>query len=131
MKFEWEDYLKLAHQLFDEHDIYLEESSYRTSISRAYYSVFNMAKNHLMNLGTELSNSGYIHKQIPLIFKDLSEKEDDTSKKKKLIRISNELSILRSTRNNADYDNEIIKLNNVAKAALIRADKLKETIHSI
>lgn len=131
MNFNWEEYLKLAHRLFDDHDNYLEESSYRTSISRAYYSVFNLAKNYLINIGENLSNSGYIHKQIPLIFNNLSEKELDNSKKKTFIRISNELSILRRMRNDADYDNEIIKLNNVAKAALIRADKLKDTLYSI
>lgn len=42
MTFDWNDYLRLAEDLYDSPQT-SEEASYRTAISRAYYSAFHLA----------------------------------------------------------------------------------------
>ena len=131
MNFNWEDYLKLAHHLVDENNNYLEESSYRTSISRAYYSVFNMAKHHLIDSGEKLSKGADIHQQIPLLFESLSKQAQDKNKQRGLTRISIGLTILRRLRNKADYDDKIKELSKEATGVLIRAENVKDIIISL
>ncbi|MCW6168950.1 MAG: HEPN domain-containing protein [Thermoplasmatales archaeon] len=133
MTFEWSEYLDLAIRLNNEAkgNISLKEALYRTSISRAYYSCFNLAKNYLISAGKVLSRTADAHKEIQLILEDMSIFEINSVKRKDLIEISNELAVLRSFRNKADYNNSINKISMIAESTIIRAIKIKKLIERL
>jgi hypothetical protein len=59
MSFDWANYLRLAEDLAAKAD----EASLRTAISRAYYSIFNVAYERAeKNLGRKPASSGSHHK---------------------------------------------------------------------
>ena len=65
-----------------------------------------------------------VHRDIQIIFEDLSQQESDKNKKRNLAEISNELGILRSSRNKADYDKNVSGIDKKGEAAVIRAEKV-------
>ncbi len=92
MSFDWGEYLRLAKSLARTSN----EAELRSSISRAYYAVFNTARRIIVNKGL-----GYLptwshkdHKKVPEIFE----------KYLKAVEISEGLKRLRNYRNKADYD---------------------------
>lgn len=133
MTFEWTEYLNLAIKLNSDakSDFLLGEAMYRTSISRAYYSCFNLARNYLISIGKVLSKTADVHREIQVILENMSNLESNSDKRKDLIEISNELGILRSSRNKADYNNTINKISMMAESTIIRADKIKKLIESL
>ena len=72
------------------------EADRRTSVSRAYYAVFNHVKPILENIGVTLSFDASAHKKIYryLYNSGLDEVED----------VADHLNSLRTKRNDADYD---------------------------
>ncbi len=133
MTFDWIDYLNLAVQLERDakDDNSLVEAKHRTSISRAYYSSFNLAKKYLSENGETLSKGAEVHREVQSIFEALSSQERDENRKKKLIEISSELGILRSFRNKSDYDSTISGIDKLAEASIIRAQRLEALIREL
>lgn len=133
MTFDWVDYLNLAVDLEKEatNGSSFGEAKRRTSISRAYYSSFNLAKNYLISNGETFNRSAEVHREIQFIFENLSMKERDCDRSKNLIKISNELGILRSARNKADYDNTVSGIDKLVQASLIRAQNVEALVKSL
>lgn len=133
MTFDWVDYLTLAKIPREDanNPNSLREARLRSAISRAYYSAFNMAKDYLISLGNRFSGSAEVHREIQNIFEHLSENERDDNKRRNLVEISNELGVLRSSRNKADYDKIVLRIDKMAEAALIRAGRVYELIKSL
>lgn len=131
--FDWIDYLNLASDLENEAKCgnSLGEAKRRTSISRAYYSSFNLAKNYLISTGVTFNRSSEVHKEVQFHFEDLSRKEKDSNKRKNLIEISNELGNLRSARNKADYNDTLPRVDKLGQASLIRARKIESLVKSL
>lgn len=62
MAFGWEDYLSLANDLSKEQN---NEAALRSSVSRAYYAAFNLAKDFLSQKGIVISeNKASIHNEV-------------------------------------------------------------------
>lgn len=126
MTFDWTDYLNLAKTLETDAKNHnpLGEAQMRSAISRAYYSAFNIAKDYLISIGKRFNGGAEVHRDIQIIFEDLSQQESDKNKKRNLAEISNELGILRSSRNKADYDKNVSGIDKKGEAAVIRAEKV-------
>ncbi len=133
MTFDWVDYLNLAVYLRGEakNDSSMNEAMHRTSISRAYYSSFNLIKNCLISMGEILGRGAEVHKEIQTIFEDLSKQEMDSIRRRNLIEISNELGVLRSFRNKADYNNAVFGMDKLVEASIIRAQKVKALVQAL
>lgn len=128
MNFNWKSYLEFAQNLLDEVrsswgqevDLSMQEAKMRSAISRAYYSVFCLVRNHLRDVEgyNELINlKTDVHKYI--IDEILLVSQDQT-----FINLGKDLRSLRLLRNKADYDDKI----NGLFADLTKALKLGNTI---
>lgn len=133
MTFDWGDYLNLATSLAKETVDYdlMKEAKHRTSISRAYYSSFHLAKNYVISRGKIVSKGAIIHKQIREIMEDLSSHEMENNRKEILNKISNYLHTLRSARNKADYDDTVPGIEKLAQASIIRAREINALIQQL
>jgi len=115
MAFDWKEYFELASDWVEE----TNEAYYRSSVSRAYYSVFNVL---LQNV--KITEKVDKHKKLIEILKDeflhhLIEFEIETAE---LVLIGNEMEWLRNKRNEADY-NSRIKIDK--KIAIEAIEKIK------
>ncbi len=90
--FSWDEYLKLAQQLA----VQTDEASKRSAISRAYYFVFQVARDRATRNGLSLPYSGSVHKMTWDCF---ASSPDPECKKLGLLGLR-----LRDRRNKADYD---------------------------
>jgi len=106
MSFDWAEYLKLANSLIFEPKEQSEEARLRSSISRAYYSVFCRSRvraGFVINLGSD------VHKSVIEKYKNSSVPREKLAGKR--------LDELRRLRNEADYDaNKIIANQNAQRA---------------
>ncbi len=70
----WTEYLNLAIKLNNDAkiDVLLKEAMYKTSISRAYYSCFNLVKNYFISIGEVLSRTTDVHKEIQVFLESMS-----------------------------------------------------------
>lgn len=94
MSFNWNHYNDLANDLINQKRTSgIEEACYRSSISRSYYSVFNIIRNFLENNGHTIPNRQAHSKVIEILKKDSSYKP-----------IGVKLERLRDQRNIADYN---------------------------
>ncbi|KPJ64922.1 hypothetical protein AMJ44_11920 [candidate division WOR-1 bacterium DG_54_3] len=98
MKFNWCAYLDLAEELAGKAVLSSQEARFRSAVSRAYYGVFCLARNHLKKQGCPIPETGEAHKIVPKIFRD---KKDRLCK-----RISSHLDRLRRDRRDADYEDQ-------------------------
>ena len=107
MKFDWSGYLDLANELAivsDRDSVKTIEAKLRSSISRAYYAAFCLARNYLRDYldDTRLSKArvDYVneHQYVAEEFKNYD------SRNTNMIEIGKSLSRLRALRNKADYD---------------------------
>jgi uncharacterized protein (UPF0332 family) len=101
MPFNWISYIELAKELLEGQrgkDPY-QEANLRTVISRAYYGVFCIARNHLENNGIEVPqvDAHKFVREIYIASKGISES-----------RIGENLGRLLRRRNIADYENDPI-----------------------
>lgn len=136
MKFDWSSYLKLAETLFDEvtnssrqsNSSSMDEAKIRSSVSRAYYSAFCLARNYLRdieghtNLKTDkVSIHEYVIKQLGI------------SKDKDRRYLGECLSRLRGLRNEVDYEDYIASHLLIAKAkqTLKDANKVIELLNEL
>jgi hypothetical protein len=60
MPFDWREFLIIAHELRNQ----ASEGAQRTSLSRAYYYVFNLGLNHATRLGFRSTRNSPLHKQL-------------------------------------------------------------------
>lgn len=106
MSFDWKYYVYLAEDLLNRP----EESCYRSSISRAYYGVFCLARNKKGYKGYTGTN---IHWQVINEYKNSSDKNEQ--------EIGRILDKLRKSRNDADYEDDKLIVKGVAERALFSA----------
>ncbi|MDJ0616066.1 MAG: HEPN domain-containing protein [Calothrix sp. MO_192.B10] len=131
MKFNWLEYYDLAKELADDTSAIncensannpksqISEAKLRSSISRAYYAAFCLARNYLRDvlhdprLSKARSGDTNEHQYVADEFKNYNK-----GKNKKMTEIGNDLARLRQLRNKADYDDTIFNLKKEAKLAL-------------
>lgn len=111
--FPWKDYLTLAQKLMEDGG----EPSYRSSVSRAYYCVFNLAKRKAGVVERDEAHKKVIEKlkKSPL---------------KSLRTAGGILDGLRKTRNDADYEASVLFTRRHAEDALSAASNLISSLNS-
>lgn len=115
MTFAWVEYLELADALFTNRGMFAdEEACCRASMSRAYYAVFCAARNYATtNEGLQLRRTGDDHQRVHRHFEHGPSRDH-----RNLGRL---LSLLRRSRNRADYDDEMLQVEWNAQLTLDRA----------
>src|SRR5579859_5246477 len=93
MPFDWPEYLALAEELSKRE----EESCVRTAISRAYYFVYHLARQRLIDNGFVIAPGVPTHKQV---WEKFQSSPDFRCRK-----LHDLGRILHDKRNQADYDN--------------------------
>lgn len=112
MTFEWRDFLVLAEELA----VREEESCQRSAVSRAYYAAFCSARDAIREEGVVLPKSGSVHRVI------WSQFEKASASHRRRIAILG--SRLRHSRNRADYDVAVARVEDVAADAIADAGQL-------
>lgn len=98
MSYNWQEYITLSEYLKNNPCSGYEESCYRSSVSRAYYGVFGIARNFLIKNGATIPREN-THKFLINEYKNSA----DVLRKK----IGKNLDLLRRYRTNADYEDDI------------------------
>jgi len=116
--FDWSEYLSLAEELVEKSSLAAsEESRLRSAMSRAYYSAFCTARNHLRDQeGHAIPTDGKVHSYVLDEFMNSTDKTWN--------RIGIRLDQLRIDRNKADYNDQIPKLAPQAKMDVKLAQKV-------
>jgi uncharacterized protein (UPF0332 family) len=112
MSFDWKDYVDLAEDLLNR----AEESCLRSSISRAYYGVFCIARNMKSYRNYKPKKGENIHWIVINAYKNSSD-----GKEKNIGRI---LDKLRKSRNDADYDESRSIDRNLAQRMAVSAKQI-------
>lgn len=129
MSFDWQKYLYLAKELAGNpvKNMESDEAKVRSSISRAYYAAFNIAKDFAFNSSQppdrDAENN---HREIRVWF------QSRTNKQYK--RIGVDLNRLRISRNKADYERDMGLLKGSKEAndhALKTAERIVTNVHSL
>ncbi len=113
----WREYIVLADELAERGS----EAAKRSAVSRAYYGAFNPARRWLeANVGPIGSRAA--HKQVWDAFGISALASEGTRDKWEAV---GELGdYLRTLRNQADYDDDMLKLDLRAPEAMIRAERI-------
>jgi len=112
--FNWAEYLDQAGRLDADGD----EAGYRSSISRAYYSAFGLARRRLREVeGIKVPNTGRAHDYVWRIFSDSSPDVKRTA-------IGADGRRLRYRRGLADYDDVVADLALLSKECLADAQRV-------
>ncbi len=112
MPFDWKTYQDLAEELRLRDD----EASKRSAISRLYYSVFHQSKNFLIDIEDyDYSENKEPHAQVWNEF---------IRKGKTFKSIGENGKRLRNIRNDADYKDEIIRLDDVLETSFRTANNV-------
>ena len=127
MKFDWSEYLNLANQLVN---VETNEAKQRSSISRAYYGAFCLARNYLRDyLGyTRLSRRDFdvnVHQYVAEEFNKFDPKN------KRMVEIGRDLGRLRNFRNKADYEDTIFSLQKDTQMSLQLAQNTIDNINRL
>ena len=94
MSFSWNDFLILAEKLANHPDPTVDEASFRTATSRAYYAAFNESKDYAVRkLGFAPTKGPDVHKLLRITFENSG-----------MTEIAHSLDRLREWRNACDYD---------------------------
>ena len=96
--FDWPDFLTLA----DELSRRPEEACLRTSISRAYYYIYHLGRQRVLDNGFIVNHYGDSHRQVWEKFEN-----DPTPDCKKLAILANQL---KDKRQRADYDKPYVRI---------------------
>jgi uncharacterized protein (UPF0332 family) len=112
MSFDWMDYVKLAEELLNR----AEESCYRSSISRAYYGVFCIARNKKINRNYDPKDRKRIHWVVINAYKNSSDVNEQN--------IGLILDKLRKSRNDADYDDSKLIGKRLAERIVLKAKEV-------
>jgi uncharacterized protein (UPF0332 family) len=127
MKFDWSEYFNLANQLVT---VETNEAKQRSSISRAYYAAFCLARNYLRDYQgcTRLSRRDFdanVHQYVAEEFNKFDPKN------KRMVEIGRDLERLRSFRNNADYEDTIFSLQKNTLMSLRLAQNIIDNINRL
>ena len=127
MKFDWSEYFNLANELIKTD---ANEAKQRSSISRAYYAAFCIAKNYLRdNLGDpSLSKKNpdiNLHQYVAKEFREIDPRN------KKMTEIARDLTLLRTLRNNADYEDTIFSLQKNTQMSLQLAQNIIDNVNKL
>ncbi len=109
MSFNWRDYVSLAEELSNR----TEESYLRSSISRAYYGVFCIARDRK---GYKKYPSSDVHWKVINEYKNSGDKTEQD--------IGRVLDKLRKSRNDADYDESRLISRDLAERMVISAKQI-------
>lgn len=128
MSFDWGEYLVLAHELARRgRELRLgagREARLRASLSRAYYAVFCLTRNHLRdNEGRRIPASGEAHGYVTMV---LSSSTDPSR-----IRVGHDLDQLRRYRNAADYQDDVRGLESLVSDGLVIAQRIAATLRTL
>lgn len=116
MSFCWENYIDLSEELINlAQNNPMEKAFLRTSISRAYYGVFCIARNYLKNNKNITNSSPEPHKFVIEILKNSQDSSEQI--------IGQYLATLRKERNLADYEDNYQVTTNKANLMLISANQ--------
>ena len=117
MSFDWSSYLTLAKELSNKVDEFPDqEAVYRSVVSRAYYSVFCLARNYVRDVDRSEFH-GNAHKEL----QDYLKNHPHRPRKK----IGNQLRDLHQHRLKADYDDDLGEQpQNKASRAVALANKI-------
>ncbi len=127
MKFDWSEYLNLAQELATSN----EESKLRSAISRAYYSVFCLARNYLRDIEQDprLSrNKTYDINDHQYVAEEFIY---NRSKSQKITEIGRNLTRLRKIRNQADYEDTIFQLQKEVVRSLSLAQDIISALREL
>lgn len=127
MKFDWSEYLNLAQELATSN----EKAKLRSAISRAYYSVFCLARNYLRDIEQDprLSrNKTYDINDHQYVAEEFIY---NRSKSQKITEIGRNLTRLRKIRNQADYEDTIFQLQNEVRMALSLAGDIISALREL
>ncbi len=105
MSFEWSDFLPLAEELTAVDLNANREACLRTAISRAYYAVFGIARQHARTLRLVTRQSAAEHGEIATFY---TKRYGETGEK-----IAIALGRLRNRRNAADYDDDFADVEDI------------------
>lgn len=119
MSFDWKDYVSLSEELA----IREEKSCLRSSISRAYYGAWCIARNKKGYKNYKSKDKENIHWVVINAYKN--------AKKKTLRKVGWNLDELRTARNDADYDEEKQVKKELAERMLILAKGVLEKLESV
>lgn len=125
MTFDWLEYLRLAQELAGQVvSPPNQEAKLRSSVSRAYYAAFCMARNYLRDI------EGY---SIPLGVEAHTYVRDEFKRSSDRVRrkIGNNLDRLRIYRNEVDYDDSVTGLSSTVTMTLMLAQQVTSMLKVI
>jgi uncharacterized protein (UPF0332 family) len=125
MMFDWYQYLVLAEYLYDNRDNFPDrEACLRAVISKSYYAAFCLARNYARDFDRlDLDESAQDHGSVK---KHYIRAPDPKNR-----QVGNFLDRLRDLRNQADYSDEIDKLEELAKAAISQSKQVHTLLKQI
>ncbi|MGQ9723591.1 MAG: HEPN domain-containing protein [Candidatus Jordarchaeum sp.] len=114
MSFDPKDFLKLSRNLISDVNYNTQESVFRTSISRAYYSAFLVCRSWLETKGFRFPPTSDVHEKV---IKYLRRRNVYVNLNRKTSAVADVLAKLRRDgRNEADYNlQKNFKINDVSK----------------
>jgi uncharacterized protein (UPF0332 family) len=137
-KFNWRDYFDLSLELADINNLeevsnitkdqkYRSESYLRSSVSRAYYAAFCIARNYLRD---ELDDPRLKKQNNDVNEHKYVADELNNSRDKILSKAGKDLSRLRIYRNQSDYDDIVRNIASTAEMSIRLADNIIQSINS-
>ncbi len=106
MNFDWREFFTVAEELAERD----EERDKRTAVGRAYYAAFGTARSHLESSGVTFAKGSGVHGAV---WGHLSKSSDPVER-----QLGATGNRLRVTRNRADYDADVDRLEDVTLDAL-------------
>jgi len=127
MTFDWQEYLFLAKNLYDNSDSFADkEACLRASISRSYYAAFCKARNCAIHYDTHsIGREQNVHGEVKKFY------INSPNPQKK--QVGNLLDRLRKLRNDADYEDNVTmhSLSSFSEIALRNARRIMELLGEI
>ena len=122
--FDWEEYLKLANELSltPNTPAACREAKHRCSISRAYYSVFIIARNHLRDTNEVTIRRDKVHTFVRRKF-ERPPRKGSNENAQNYRRIGVLLGRLSDNRSRADYDDVIRDPEKLNRTSLSEANQ--------
>ena len=121
MVFDWSQYLVLAEELAEQKD---NEAALRSTVSRAYYAAFCLAREHLLNTNmlfrSRPRRPRLSHQTVWLTYRR------DVDR-----RIGMDGNRLRELRNLVDYEDVVPDLNNVVRSALSTSRRILASLDKL
>jgi hypothetical protein len=131
MTFDWCEYLNLARELAGETVVVDPEAKLRSSISRSYYSCFCTTRDFVCDIERDSAMmAANQRRDINMHSFMIDRLRNDPSDRLKR-KIGNKLKRLRTNRNIADYEDNIINPQKTADDALNYADDIMSDLNTL